>query len=307
DRRCSFANECRCVGFRSDGRDLTSLQQREGHDRDFPKLDVQQRSQARGGVAPRASGAKTDGQSVERAFIEERENFAAAFDAGDDAAFHIKPALVLAQFFPDADGFVREMLVEHPHAGEPFAPERLREGAGGDDIAPAVGHAEERGVTFELVAVERGDQRRRADMREASPRVLHFDGHVDLYLLVVRSSLASMRSSDCLIVVTCSSSTATRSMAAWLLAAVFSSTEIRSAADPAQNNAPAVWNTKAAMSALGNLRSMMVPNSAMVIFSTPLSSPAERQRGEGGPGVGHRLVSIAGSPSLASLRYARRG
>ena len=38
-----------------------------------------------------------------------------------------------------------------------------------------------------------------------------------------------------------------------------------------------------------------------------LSSPAERQRGEGDPGVGHRLVSIAGSPSLASLRYARRG
>src|SRR3569623_1613822 len=65
------------------------------------------------------------------------------------------------------------------------------------------------------------------------------------------SSLFSIRSSVSRMVRTCSSSTATFSIAAWSDATMRSSPAMRSAALPAQNSAPAVCNKKAATRAAG--------------------------------------------------------
>ena len=58
---------------------------------------------------------------------------------------------------------VREMLIEHAHALGRALAQRSREGAGRDDVARAVGHVEQRGVAFELVVVQFGEARGRAE------------------------------------------------------------------------------------------------------------------------------------------------
>src|SRR5690242_8241778 len=121
-------------------------------------------------VALRAHRAEADGEAVESAFRQQRADLAAALRVGDETATDIKPARVLADDLPDADGLMREVLVEHAHFRRPAARERCGEGALLHDVAGGVGHAEERGVTFKLVVRQRGDARRRGELRE-TPRL----------------------------------------------------------------------------------------------------------------------------------------
>ncbi len=60
------------------------------------------RTRVRGSMQP-AHGAKADRQAVDRAGAQQRQQFAARAHFGDQPAARIKPAMVLAQFQPDAD------------------------------------------------------------------------------------------------------------------------------------------------------------------------------------------------------------
>ena len=100
----------------TDGRDLASGEQREGHDRNFPELDFDKGARVRGRVAAGADGLESDRQAVERAGADQCGDVAGAAGVGGEATAHVEAALVLADLLPGADRFVREVLVEHAHA-----------------------------------------------------------------------------------------------------------------------------------------------------------------------------------------------
>lgn len=162
-------------GLGPDRRHRTAFEQREGDDRDFPELDLEQGSGAV--AAAGADGAKADGQSVERAGGDEFAHVARLLDFEREAAADIEAPGVLADLFPDADRLVRVVLIEQPHAVGRAAAKRALKRPGDDNVARAVGDAEQRGVTLEAVGTECGQAHRRVRSREAGPHVLN-DGHV---------------------------------------------------------------------------------------------------------------------------------
>src|ERR1700760_4885246 len=91
----------------SDGRDLTAGEQREGHDRYFPKLDFKKRARLRRCVAPGPQGAKADRQAVERAVGDKRAHIAHALDIQVKAAAHQEAAGVFGDGIPHADRLMR--------------------------------------------------------------------------------------------------------------------------------------------------------------------------------------------------------
>src|SRR6185437_2361443 len=134
----------------ADAGDLASGQKREGHDGNLPELDLEQRSDIRRAVAAGADRAKADREAVEGALLDQRRHITGAPNLFDQAAADIEAELVLADLFPDADRFVREVLIEHAHALGRTLPQRTGERPGRDAVARPVGHVEERGIAFEL-------------------------------------------------------------------------------------------------------------------------------------------------------------
>jgi len=127
-------------------------------------------------VAARAHRAEADGKPVERAFAQQRAHLVGAHDIEHQAAADMEPARILADRVPHADRFERGMLVEHADLRGRAAAQRRGEGAAGDDVAGAVGHAEEGCITFEFVGGESGKARRHIAPRQR-PADSADDGH----------------------------------------------------------------------------------------------------------------------------------
>src|SRR5262249_14492232 len=136
-------------------------------DADLPEIDGEQRARAGFRVAPRALGAETDGQAAERAVAQQRSHVAGALDVERERALHVQAARIFADLVPDADGFVREVLIEHADAAGAAAADGGGEGAGRDDVVDAVTRVEQRGVAFETGGAERAQLRGRVLAHEA--------------------------------------------------------------------------------------------------------------------------------------------
>jgi hypothetical protein len=69
------------------------------------------------------------------------------------------------------------MLVQHPHLAGPAPPQRLGKGARRHGVAAAIGDAEQRGITLELVGPQRRQARKGALARQRAARIRNLNCH----------------------------------------------------------------------------------------------------------------------------------
>ena len=105
-------------------------------------------------------GAKADRQPVDGAGAHQRQQFARAHDVRDQPAARVKPAVVLAQFQPDADRLGRIVLEQHGDAANAARAQRGGEGAAHHHVARLVDLAEQAGIAFHRAVGLDGGARR---------------------------------------------------------------------------------------------------------------------------------------------------
>ena len=142
---------------RADGRDRRTREQREGHDRNLPKLDFQKRARV---ARSRPRLARTVRKPIDRPFSapsrSSARDIARLFHIADQAAAHIQPACCPPRSPPTPRWGHGRNAGTACAPGRRRARRRLAAKAPGATLSPAPSaHIEQRGIAFELVGPQR--------------------------------------------------------------------------------------------------------------------------------------------------------